>query len=291
MRHASGERDHRSLKARSFVLVVQGALALGWCPALARAAETGDGAAAEQAVEPLATTAPMRDWAAAQTRGRRSPRARLAALRDALVAGGWRERDDLTLTAAEAFGRREGDCVSFALLLVALARSQGAGAYFSLAGPGSSTSGGGFEIARGHLAAGFGPPADSTLYDAGGARAAPAGFRPIPDASAIAIYHSNRGAALLLQGEWRRAAAALETATAADAGLPAAWSNLGVARGRLGDLAGAEAAYRRSIALAPDSPFGWRNLALLLERRLGACGAEPLARLQPPPTVPRGRVE
>lgn len=242
-------------------------------------AEHGDRTEAD----PLGATASMRRWATRQIR--RQPDARrLESLHRALLARGWRHRDDLTLTAVEAFTRREGDCVSFALLLVALARSVEVEAVFSIGRAVTSTRHGGMEIARGHLGVSPGGGSSgrpSLLFDAAGLGRAPPGFRPIPDRQAVAIFHSNRGAEHLLAGDWRAAERALEAATEADAELPEAWSNLGVARSRLDDWDGAEQAYWRAITLAPDSAAGWRNLALLLQRRLGRRPAAP-SRGDPP---------
>lgn len=241
--------------------------------------------AALRAEEPLATNEPMRRWAAAHLARGVAPARQVEDLREALVARGWRQRDDLTLTAAEAWSRREGDCVSFALLLVALTRSAGLETGFWLAGPPVSPRPAPpapdreLDVARGHLAAAYaGDVAGSPerLYDAAGSTG-PAGFHPISDSEAIAVYHSNRGAQRLLAGDWRGAERALEAATAIAGDLAEAWSNLGVARSRLGDPNGAEVAYRRAISLAPESTAGWRNLAILLERRLGACPAPPAA--------------
>lgn len=227
--------------------------------------------------DPLAVPEPMLRWAAEQVPGDAAPAARAGALREALIARGWRQRDDLTLTAAEAWTRREGDCVSFALLVVALTRSAGLETSFWIAEPQESAPEGGLEVARGHLAVHLagrtGEP--GRLFDAAGVHTDLTGFHPITDRHAVAVFHSNRGAQRLLAGDWRGAERALEAATAIAADLAEAWSNLGVARTRLGDQAGAEAAYRRAIRLAPESAAGWRNLAILLERRLGACPAAP----------------
>lgn len=257
------------IKARSFVLLPLAALAAFHAGALY--------AGPLRTEHPLATTEPMRRWAAAHAPDDDAPPARIAALRETLIARGWRQRDDLTLSAAEAWTRREGDCVSFALLLVALSRSVGLEISFWLAEPLVSAREGDLDVARGHLVAHFAgaPGAAPRLFDAAGVHADLTAFRPITDRHAIAVFHSNRGAQRLLAGDWRGAERALEAATAIAADLAEAWSNLGVARSRLGDQAGAEAAYRRAIRLAPESAAGWRNLAILLERRLGSCPAAP----------------
>jgi tetratricopeptide (TPR) repeat protein len=211
----------------------------------------------------------MRSWAASVVDGRGPSRRRLADLAGALRERGWQHRDDLTLPAAEAFARGEGDCVSFAFVLAALARSRGLSVVFVIRGPGAGERHDGLVVGRGHLAVGLAVRRGLEVYDLAGEPTEGASFLPITDRQAIGVYHSNRGSALLLVGRPPEAVVELSEATAVAPDLADAWTNLGVALLRSGRPAEAERAYRRAVQLAPESAGAWRNLALLLERKLG----------------------
>ena len=233
------------------------------------------------AAEPLAVDTAMEAWAATAVGERGPARRRLAALDGALAERGWSHRDDLTLPAAEAFARAEGDCVSFAFVLAALARSRGVPVVLVLSQPETADRQRDLSVGRGHLAVGVEARRGFHVFDAGGARPDAAAFRAITDRQAVALYHSNRGSALLLAARPAEAVGELRQATRIAPEFAVAWSNLGVALLRSGDAAAAEQAYRRAVALAPESAGAWRNLAQLLERRLAhhpatVTGKEPL---------------
>jgi tetratricopeptide (TPR) repeat protein len=226
------------------------------------------GRAVAEGVDPLRIGPRARAWAA-ETAPPGPARRRLAALTVGLLERGWREDVASTLPAAEAFARRGGDCVSFAFVLVALARSRGVPAVFVAREPEGGERAGGYEVARGHLAVGLDDGDRLLVYDAAGEHRAAAGeLRRLTDAQSVGLFRSNRGAALLLAGEWEEAVPVLAEASRVAPDLAAAWLNLGVALRRGGDLAGAEAAYRRALLLEPRSVGAWRNLALLLEERV-----------------------
>lgn len=219
------------------------------------------------AADPLAVDAAMTGWAAALADRGPAPR-RLGGLATALGERGWRHADDLTLPAAEAFARREGDCVSFAFVLAALARQRGLSVVFVILAPEAAARAGRFAVGRGHLAVAVEVRRGFRVFDAGGERGDAALFRAVTDRQAVAIFHSNRGSALLLAGRPAEAVGELRRATKVGPDLAVAWTNLGVGLTRLGDAEAAERAYRQAVSLAPESAGAWRNLALLLERRL-----------------------
>ncbi len=80
----------------------------------------------------------------------------------------------------------------------------------------------------------------------------------------VALYHSNRGVALMLEGQHVRAALRLRRAAALDPSLAAVRINLGVTLRRLGDLEGAEAAYRDALSIDPHASGARRGLVALL---------------------------
>ena len=242
------------------------------CPAASvRGLEKGSPAPSSLVVEgedPLQPSGESLSWARSVVPAG-SSRARLAALNLRLVQRGWEAEDDLTISAEEAFDRGQGNCVSFALLLAGLARSQGIPAIFVVRGSIGSDLFDDLEIARAHLAVGLESRGRLLVFDASGAHQSEhAEYREISDEQTLGIFHSNQGAALLMAGQADLAAAALRRATATAPDLAFAWANLGVALRRLDAMSEAEAAYRRAILLAPDSASAWRNLALLLEERV-----------------------
>jgi tetratricopeptide (TPR) repeat protein len=192
----------------------------------------------------------------------------VATLAHALVTRGWRHRDHVTLTAREAYDRREGDCVSFALTLVALARARGVPARLAVREPATWVTASDLEVAAGHMVVGLDHGSTLLVFDSLGEDGEEAGtFRPLSDAQALGIFHANRGAGLLLADSLEDSVRELEKAVAAAPDLPSAWVNLGVALRRAGREREAEGAYRQALRLAPRSASAWRNLALLLETR------------------------
>ena len=209
-----------------------------------------------------------RSWAHRAVPARGRPESRLRALAAALVLpeGLDLREDRKTRSATATFEVRQGNCVGIALLFVAMAREVGIPAYFVLS---EAVEGrqrrGDLQVQDVHLAAGFGPEGQRSVFDLGGEAAKTTTFRPISDRTAAAIYYSNRGAEMLQDGALEEALEKLDRAVELAPDLSLAWINLGVVRRRLGDLPGADDAFRQAILLAPDSLAAWRNLALLLD--------------------------
>lgn len=185
--------------------------------------------------DPMATTPAMRQWAHAAVDATAPPSARLRQLRRALRRHGLESVAGIeTPTAAEAFTARRADCVGYALLLVALAREVGVPAGYVLferfPRPGGAPGRvGDLRVVEGHLAVGLAAET-ARAWDAEGALGA--GGRRIPDAVALAVFHSNRGVLRLLRGDAEEARRWL----------------------------------RRAVALAPDWELGRHHLAIA-ERR------------------------
>lgn len=175
-----------------------------------------------------------------------------------------------TPTAEEAFVRRRADCVGFALLLVALARAQGAAARFAVAAELTGDEHAGtWRLRHGHLATTFA----GRVFDAGGERRFdPARDGVLEDRTAFALFFSNRGAQRLLAGEAAEAVELLYRAVRFDPSVPYVWGNLGAALGRTGDLGGAVLAQEMAVRLDPDDAVARRNLEALRARLPGAGG-------------------
>lgn len=229
------------------------------------------GPGVEQAVSPLTVDPALAAWAAAAAdvgpAHQRFERL-LAALRDPL-APGLREQTTPTLAASEAFRRKRINCVSFAFLVVGLARSLDLPAYFVLVPETfSSQSDATLVVEEQHLAAAVALEGAKRIVDfAGDLDPAQLATVPVPDLTAIALFHSNRGVEALAAGHLDRAVAELRWATTLDPTIAVVWVNLGVALRRRGDSDAAELAYQTALALDPRTRAAQVNLSNLLASR------------------------
>lgn len=220
-------------------------------------------------VDPLATTAEMRAFIHQRVPDTSRPSDRLSALMDAVFAKGHKGLGVVygsreTRTAAETFARRSGNCISFANLLVALAREIGLNAYFAEVDEVLARDQRGealinnrhmlieVEIENAVFEVDLLPDADS-YHD----------VRRISDRRAAAHYFNNLGVDRLIE---EGAAAALpwfERSIELAPDFAAAWVNLGVTLRRRGRFADAERAYRRAIEIDRSELAAFSNLAYL----------------------------
>lgn len=175
-----------------------------------------------------------------------------------------------TRTAADAFAAKRANCLAFTSLFVGMAREIGIDAYYlGVDDVERFERDGDLLVISGHVSAGF---------DLGGGRVKILEFTNAPkteyrrthrlrDATAVALFHSNKGAEVLRGGEAAPALPWLRKAVIIDPGLGDAWVNLGVGLRRTGDLAGAERAYRTALEVAPSTVSAYHNLASLLRAR------------------------
>jgi len=204
-----------------------------------------------------------------------------------------------TLTAAEAFHRREGNCLSFTNLFVALGRSLGIPVTTALVQRvvGSEREGD-LIVVNTHVVAVLEYAGGLYTYDFDRTRTAkPIHVQPLDDMWITGLYLNNKGADELRLGHADIALRFFQDAVALAPGFAPAWANLGVARRRLGDIAGALEAYRKALELAPSDPTVLSNLAALF-RFLGreaeaqqALQAANLAQASPHQLLVRGDVE
>lgn len=186
---------------------------------------------------PLDTTLAMRRWAEAHTPRHLSAELRWRRLSTALLdMPGWRiePAGHRTPTAAEAFASRRINCVGFAHLAVALAREVGVEARFVIA-PGTfgAHRRGQWRLEERHLAAAFGTSTRLWVLDQDGLYVArPGDIETIPDSTALAIFHSNRGVEHLLAGDMGAAREWLRRAVRIDPRLVEAVRNLEVVERR-----------------------------------------------------------
>lgn len=221
-----------------------------------------------QVVEPFALTAEMRRWAHATAPRGRNAEQKLAALLAGLVDRGELDLEyswGYTGTAREVFEGRRANCLAFTNLFLGLAREVGVPVYFLAVESETFRKRGDLVVVSDHVAVGYGGGDTIRMYDFSAHRGQGLPrVRRISDATAIAMFHSNRGVELLEAGRTEDALAWLRTAVTVDPGLASAWVNLGVAQRRAGDLEGAESAYRQALEHDPRIYAAFQNLASVL---------------------------
>lgn len=226
---------------------------------------------ASPTLDPLELTDGIRTWVDQRVDRQQSRLVRLHALMDALFD----EDDGLgvtygnagTRTAAGTFEVATGNCLSFTLLFVALARHVGLDAHFvEVAEVVGWSQNGPTSFAHWHIYAevevdnaiqlvDFLPVQERRYFQR----------RRIDEARVRAHFHNNVGAETLVAGDADRAIAHLETALALDPTFSPASVNLGVALRRSGSSGEAEGVFRRVLADDPRNHQAATNLARLLE--------------------------
>lgn len=219
---------------------------------------------------PFELTEPMRKWAREIAPPKLKPQQKLERLAAALL-----DSDQLDLeyawgytgTAIEVFERQQANCLAFTNLFLGMAREVGVPVVFlAVKNVASYRKAEDLVVVSDHIAVGFRRGIELTVYDFAEQQRDRVleGLRRISDLTAIAMFHSNRGAEALQAGRVEESVAWLETAVALDPGLANAWVNLGVGRRRGGDFAGAEQAYKQALELDPRIYSAYQNLASLL---------------------------
>lgn len=256
MRPFGGARARRSTAAALLAL----ALAGGPPPAPA-SVPAGD--------DPLAVTEEIVAFVEERIRRDQTRQARLLALREAIFDPddglGVEYGSSLTRSAAETFRQRSGNCLSFTLLFVVMARELDLDAYFVEVDEvtGWSQRGNvGFshwhmyaevEIDNGIVPVDFLPWSDREYRSR----------RRIDEARVRAHYFSNLGAEALVAGDGATARALLQRALEADTGFHPARVNLAVALRRHGDVERAEALLLDVLARDTGNVVAAANLAAL----------------------------
>lgn len=179
-----------------------------------------------------------------------------------------------TLTAEEAFYTREGNCMSFTNLFVALAREAGISTRFQeVEVPPTWESRNESWLFNKHLNAVVDLPGGSMMVDfALGEFDTDYDRHLLDDEEVLARYHNNMGVHLMMDGELEPAFPHFRKAIelAPDTGY--VWTNLGSLYRRMDNEAAAEGAYLEAIQIARD-PAAMSNLARLYRAR----GREDLA--------------
>ncbi len=176
-------------------------------------------------------------------------------------------REDGNFDARETFHRREGNCVAFSILVVAVAREYKLTARFNEVRTAPRWDRIGQVVAEfRHLNVVVRTDTGAMMVDllpAAGPGGALAATRPIPDARAFAMFYGNAGVRLLGLGRIAEALPLLERATALAPSHAAGWVNLGSAHSLRGDTGTAQACYERALREEPGDPKALGSLAQL----------------------------
>ncbi len=172
-----------------------------------------------------------------------------------------------TGTAIEVFERQQANCLAFTNLFLGMAREVGVPVQFlAVKNVASYRKLDDLVVVSDHVAVGYGRRRVLTVYDFSEEPSDKLveGLRRVSDLTAVAMFHSNRGAEALQLGQVDDAVRWLETAVALDPRLANAWVNLGVGRRRAGDVTGAEEAYKRALEIDARISSAYQNLASLV---------------------------
>jgi tetratricopeptide (TPR) repeat protein len=171
-------------------------------------------------------------------------------------------------SASETFGYRTGNCLSFTLMFISMARYLDLDArFYEVNIPPAFTKRGESVVLIQHL--------KPVVFIAGGAYAVdifpaiiPIGLNGeiVADERGLAHFFGNKGIVELGNGNYDLADAYLKKALAVDATAFSAWINMGTLRFRTGKMAEAEHCYRQALALSSKNPAAMHNLANVYER-------------------------
>lgn len=172
--------------------------------------------------------------------------------------------------AREAFRRRQGNCMAFSLLLVAVARDFRLTAGFNEVRTGPQWSRVGPLVAEIHhlnvvVRTGTGSVVVDLLPLPGPGGAGAAG-QSVSDERAFAMFYSNNGVFRLGRGREGEGLALLERATTIAPGFARCWVNLANAHSFLGDTARAQACFERALRVEPADLGALSGLAQLCRR-------------------------
>lgn len=183
---------------------------------------------------------------------------------------------NLTLTSVEAFSRKAGNCLAFANMLVAMARSQGLKAWYQeVEIPPKWTSSNSTLLVSLHINVLLHGSHGDWIVDISGENiSASRKIRRIKDREALAQHYNNLGAEALIGDDLAKAHAYYLKAIQTAPKLPYLWSNIGVVYGRNGQTEAAILAYRNALDLDPGNSVAANNLFLNYEKQGNFAAAE-----------------
>lgn len=184
---------------------------------------------------------------------------------------GFRYVRNVTLTAQQAYRTRAGDCMTFAALTVAMARSVGVRAYFVFVNEMPvHYDDAGWLFSANHMAVGLQTRTGSVVVDFVESRdGLPSWvYREVEDLYAAALFFNNRAVERLIGGDTEGAEAVLRGLTGFAPGVRESWANLGTVLLREGRNTESLAVSERALTRFGDFAPLWNN-AVLAARAIG----------------------
>jgi Flp pilus assembly protein TadD len=236
----------------------------------------GETVPAAQQIDILAVSPQMREFVVANGRAVSVDWLRMKRLLKGMADMGYlslQYDSGKTLTAAETFRQRTGNCLSFTNLFVALARADGLDAQFQIIDvPPIWDAADGWVMLNGHinvivrnvrmgvpdqigLSRDFVVDFNTPDYEVSYPR------QPVDDRVAFALFYSNRGVEAMRSGDMREAFANFKLAIVTSPRVAGAWVNLGALYSRQHLYESAKASYERALEIDPDEKSAMTNLA------------------------------
>ncbi|MEM1204351.1 MAG: tetratricopeptide repeat protein [Acidobacteriota bacterium] len=183
-----------------------------------------------------------------------------------------------TRNASDTFIAREGNCLSFVNLFVALGRHLRLSPFYvEVVDYQRWDHRQGMVVSQGHIVAGLYVRGELQTYDFLPYRVKSyRDFEPIDDLTAAAHYYNNLGAEALLAGDLDLAYENLRIASQIDPKFVKGMNNLGVWYARRGDVDRAIAIYRKGLDVEPENVPLLTNLARVYQRSGQTAEAEAL---------------
>jgi Flp pilus assembly protein TadD len=173
-----------------------------------------------------------------------------------------------TRTASETFYARNGNCLSFTLLFIAMARYLGLDVRFREAeiAPAFSLSGS-YPTLILHVNAAIIIGGSAYIVDVfPGVNRTEIGGRVVPDERGFAHFYNNRGVAELAKENMAGAELYFRRALEIDPTTAFIWINLGVVKVHDAEYLEAEKFYRKALEMDPGDPVAISNLAVVCEK-------------------------
>ena len=199
----------------------------------------------------------------------REPRMKMQALIQALEARGMfsLEYAEVTRTARGTFHDQQGNCLSFTMLFVSLARAAGLQANYQSVVVPPSWSNDGQVVVASHV---------NTVVRTGRGQETIVDFnlrpyqaehrsRRVTDSYALGLFYTNLGAEAMLRENHAAALVYLREAARVRPDIAGVWVNLGVLYARHGRYEHAEAAYLRALDVDNDETSALTNLSLVYD--------------------------
>lgn len=168
----------------------------------------------------------------------------------------------MTLSASEAFRLKTGNCLSFSVMFIAMARSAGLKAWFQevKVPPNWNNIDETYLVSK-HLNAVVESRDSNFVVDVSGTRRSEwLDTKQISDTEAFAQYYNNLGAEALVDKDLPAAYAYIQKALEIDPKASYVWSNLGVVYNRNGQIEDAKAAYLKALSINSRELTALNNL-------------------------------